>query len=147
MTAATALVIGSTSLRSSIVGELEWNTELADALRAAGARIVVFEMERYGGDPVFVRAQRALDAAEAEYGLAVARPIYLAIGSLSELYETGELRRPGPPLVTVRGHGVFAGFLAIGEGGLAFVCADRTIGGVRPTMDQVRTWLRALAPD
>ena len=110
---------------------------LLDALRKASAHVVVVEPNsRSEGAPFFESVQHAIAAAESAVP-AGACALFVAYTSVPTIAETDafDLRR-GPtrkPLVRMKSRiGEFAGYVAIGEGGVVFFGEDGR-PGVPPT--------------
>lgn len=142
------IVAGAKPLPASLVRRyFGSNPDIAASVRAERARVVIFEPapdERWDPRTFFVAMQRALDAAEAALA-PDERPIYLAWTTVVEIAETDAFdirdapRSPYVRLVTRRGP--FLGYLAVGEGGLAYFDAEGHHGG-RPTREEVLVALR-----
>jgi hypothetical protein len=107
------LVIGHSSY-GLVVDWLRQHPEVAAKMREQNARFVVVE-PAYG--PLFENTQAAIDAASVPPGV---RPLFVAMTEVSTVAETGAFRvaNRGQPLIRMRG--TFLGYIAIGEGGVAF---------------------------
>ena len=125
--------------------------EVAAILREANAFVVLFapaDGPRLDSSEFFAAMQRALLAAEAALPDG-ARGVYLALTSMPEIVRTEafELTRPGGavmPFVNLEcRRGGFLGFLAFGEGGVAFFDAAGRWQGTRPPPNLVVSAVRA----
>jgi hypothetical protein len=133
------VISGDGTVQGLVVRHLDASPMLAGAVRTAGARVVVLAIE-YDEAPFFERMQRAVDAAERELEPHV-RPLFIASTFLADIVETNafELRRGEPaPFVRIVGRrGPFLGFVALGEGGLAFFRFDGAHAGRSPQLVDV----------
>lgn len=124
------------------------NPQVATMVRAAGARVAMFEPKtRRGSLPgdFFEEMQRALDEAEGAL-LPGERPLWSAFTSVSEIMQTGAVdwsETPTQGWIRLRSRrGPFVGFLAIGEGGIAFFDAEGRHRGNQPGAAEVAAALR-----
>lgn len=124
--------LGSSVGRSLVQRFLAGSPSVAEALARADAGVAVFDV-RLGPDPLFVAAQRALDAAvRAVPG--DSRVLFVAVVVLPDLIEAGAWdfsRRRGAFVPLTCARGVFLGYAALGEGGVMWFDDDGNPGGPR----------------
>ncbi|HEX5063287.1 MAG TPA: hypothetical protein VFV99_28115 [Kofleriaceae bacterium] len=128
----TRVIDGSDPVAGSLVRDyLNGAPALAARLEESGIPVVVFvSNDRWDDSPdYFKQMQRGLDAAIAKHG----RAVYVARTTAGYLLKAARRladRRVFPPLACA--HGVFVGYIAVGEGGLVFFDATGKDWGVRP---------------
>jgi hypothetical protein len=133
--------------RSLVERCLRETVEVVRGLRDAGAHLVVFDIDSLlEPSHVFSETQSVLDRVDRALPTTVTRPIFLAWGGFSSLYQTGAFTPDGsvrPPRI-VPPRGLFAGFMGTGEGGVRFLGADGRIYGESPPVDLALEWVRSL---
>jgi hypothetical protein len=143
------LLAGANPLASALALEyFAKNPEIADAFRRAKARLAFFEAAqsaRHDAVLFFAAMQRALEAVEASLQPGD-RPVYVAWTSVPAVVATNafELRRDSVvseiPALSAR-YGPFLGYLAVGEGGVAYFDVEGRWCGSGPRPHDVRTAL------
>ena len=138
---------------------LSRNSKVAESVRSAGARVVVFELAgrewwseeakangMHDPTPFFASAQRGLDAAESSLEPAE-RPLHVAYVPAAQVFATRAFDMGSTTdrakFVRLRSRrGPFLGYVAPGEGGAMFFDAAGRMAGGGPSLVEVAEALR-----